>query len=142
CVTSRCARYITSITFAVVIRTLRVEFDCLQMNRAVPKTETVEIASANTKLSLDELAIFGGAPAFPKSLHVGRPNIGNRQKFHERVADILERKWITNGGRYVDEFERRIKDLCDVEHCVAMCNGTVALEIAIRALGMTGEVIV
>src|SRR5207248_6823088 len=36
----------------------------------------------------------------------------------------------------------RIKDLYDVEHCVAMCNGTVALEIAIRALGMTGEVIV
>lgn len=72
----------------------------------------------------------------------GRPNIGNRQKFHERVADILERKWLTNGGRYVAEFERRIAELCGVEHCVAMCNGTVALEIAVRALGMTGEVIV
>ena len=29
-----------------------------------------------------------------------------------------------------------------VKHCVAMCNGTVALEIAIRAIGLTGEVIV
>jgi len=114
----------------------------LRMKSAMPRLGTPEIARAISKLSLDELAIFGGAPAFTESLHVGRPNIGNRQKFHERVADILERKWITNGGRYVDEFERRIKDLCDVEHCVAMCNGTVALEIAIRALGMTGEVIV
>src|SRR5438477_267490 len=112
------------------------------MKSAMPRLGTPEIARAISKLSLDELAIFGGAPAFTESLHVGRPNNGNRQKFHERVADILERKWITNGGRYVDEFERRIKDLCDVEHCIAMCNGTVALEIAIRALGMKGEVLV
>ena len=114
----------------------------MRMKSAMPRLGTPEIARAISKLSLDELAIFGGAPAFTESLHVGRPNIGNRQKFHERVADILERKWITNGGRYVDEFERRIKDLCDVEHCVAMCNGTVALEIAIRALGMTGSFLI
>src|SRR5258707_15408547 len=96
----------------------------------------------NAKSPLDALAVFGGSPAFSEQLHVGRPNIGNRQKFHERVADILERKWLTNGGRYVAEFERRIAELCGVEHCVAMCNGTVALEIAVRALGMTAEVIV
>jgi dTDP-4-amino-4,6-dideoxygalactose transaminase len=96
----------------------------------------------NAKSPLDALAIFGGSPAFSEQLHVGRPNIGNRQKFHERVADILEHKWLTNGGHYVAEFERRIAELCGVEHCVAMCNGTVALEIAVRALGMTGEVIV
>lgn len=96
----------------------------------------------NAKSPLDALAIFGGSPAFSEQLHVGRPNIGNRQKFHERVADILDRRWLTNGGRYVEEFEQRIAELSGVAHCVAMCNGTVALEIAIRALGMTGEVIV
>ena len=40
------------------------------------------------------------------------------------------------------EFERRIAEYLEANHCVAMCNGTIALEIAIRALGMTGEVIV
>ncbi len=94
------------------------------------------------KVSLDELAVFGGRPAFAEKLHVGRPNIGDRDKFQQRVTDILERRWLTNGGRYVEEFEQRIAELCGVEHCVAMCNGTVALEIVIRALGMTGEVIV
>jgi dTDP-4-amino-4,6-dideoxygalactose transaminase len=42
----------------------------------------------------------------------------------------------------VQEFERRIAARLGVKHCVAMCNGTIALEIAIRALGLEGEVIV
>ena len=40
------------------------------------------------------------------------------------------------------EFEEAIAELLGVRHCIAMCNGTVALEIAIRAAGLTGEVIV
>jgi dTDP-4-amino-4,6-dideoxygalactose transaminase len=94
------------------------------------------------KCSLSDLAILGGIPAFSDSLHVGRPNIGNRKKFEERVSDILDRKWLTNGGKYVQEFERHIAQLVGVKHCIAICNATVALEIAIRALGMKGEVII
>ena len=89
-----------------------------------------------------DLAILGGSAAFEEALHVGRPNIGNRNKFEQRVSDILDRRWLTNGGLYVGEFEERIADFLGVKHCVAMCNATVALEIAIRALGMKGEVIV
>lgn len=94
------------------------------------------------KATIEELAILGGKPAFESALHVGRPNIGNRHRFEERLADILDRRWLTNGGRYVQEFERRIAEFVGVKHCIAMCNATLALEIAIRALGLTGEVIV
>jgi dTDP-4-amino-4,6-dideoxygalactose transaminase len=94
------------------------------------------------KHRVEDLAFFGGKPAFGESLHVGRPNIGNRKVFEDRIRDILDRRWLTNGGRYVDEFEQRIAELVGVKHCVAMCNATIALEIAIRALGLTGEVIV
>jgi len=94
------------------------------------------------KSSLSDLATFGGSPAFEEALHVGRPNIGNRQKFEARVADILERRWLTNSGQYVKELEQRIAEFVGVKHCIAMCNATVALEIAIRALGLTAEVIV
>ena len=73
---------------------------------------------------------------------VGRPNIGDRAQFLRRVNDILDRRWLTNGGIYCEEFERRVAELLGVRECVAMCNATVALEIAIRALGLTGEVIV
>src|SRR6185503_534113 len=94
------------------------------------------------KPTVSDLAYFGGEAAFDEPLHVGRPNIGNRQVFEGRLADILDRHWLTNGGRYVTDFEKRIAEIAGVEHCVAMCNATVALEIAIRALGLTGEVIV
>jgi len=92
--------------------------------------------------TLDELAIFGGRPAFEQLLHVGRPNIGNRRKFSTLVDDILESRWLTNDGPYVSQFEQQIVKLTGVKHCIATCNATIALEIAIRALGLKGEVIV
>jgi dTDP-4-amino-4,6-dideoxygalactose transaminase len=97
---------------------------------------------ASPKLHTRDLAIFGKPPAFAEKLHVGRPNIGNRERLLGRINDMLDRNWLTNDGPYVQQFERQIADFVGVRHCVAMCNGTVALEIAIRALGLTGEVIV
>jgi len=94
------------------------------------------------KTQVNDLAVFGGRPIFETVLHVGRPNIGNRQKFEARVSDILDRRWLTNSGYYVREFERRVAEFVGVKHCVAMCNATVALEIAIRALDLKGEVII
>ncbi len=79
---------------------------------------------------------------FTEQLFVGRPNIGNRQTFMRRVDDILDRRWLSNAGRYVREFEQRVADFLQVRHCIAMCNATVGLEIAIRALGLRGEVII
>lgn len=93
------------------------------------------------KTTLSDLAILGGAPAFPAALHVGRPNIGDRAALLARINDILDRRWLTNNGRYVQEFEQRLSELTGVRNCIAMANGTVALEIAIRALDLTGEVI-
>lgn len=94
------------------------------------------------KQHLNELALFGGTPTFPEKLHVGRPNIGNREHLLARINDILDRKWLTNNGIYVQEFEQRIAEFVGVKHCIATCNATVALEIAIRAVGLKGEVIV
>ncbi|MFN2532378.1 MAG: aminotransferase class I/II-fold pyridoxal phosphate-dependent enzyme [Pyrinomonadaceae bacterium] len=94
------------------------------------------------KNSIDDFAIFGGKQAFSEPLHVGRPNIGNRQRFLSRLDDILDRRWLTNDGKYVKELEQRIAELVGVKYCVAMCNATIGLEIAIRAAGLTGEVIV
>jgi dTDP-4-amino-4,6-dideoxygalactose transaminase len=91
---------------------------------------------------VEQLAVFGITPAFAEPLHVGRPNIGNRGKLLERINDILYRRWLTNMGPYSQELEQRIADMLGVRHCIAMCNGTVALEIAIRALGLKGEAIV
>jgi len=90
-------------------------------------------------LSCKETASMGG---LHPPLHVGGPNIGDREKFLARVNDILDRRWLSNNGLYVQEFEKKISEIAGVEHAVVMCNATVALEIAARALDFQGEVIV
>src|SRR5579864_5710479 len=100
------------------------------------------MTETTTKPARLDLAIFGRPAAFAEKVHVGRPNIGNRDHLLARINDMLDRSWFTNNGPYVQEFEARIAAFVGVRHCVAMCNATVALEIAIRALGLTGEVIV
>lgn len=92
--------------------------------------------------SIQDLAISGAKPAFQSPLHVGRPNIGDRDRLMERINDMLDRRWLSNAGVYVTELEQRLADMLGVEHCIVMCNGTVALEIAIRATGLQGEVII
>ncbi|MEQ9407463.1 MAG: aminotransferase class I/II-fold pyridoxal phosphate-dependent enzyme [Fuerstiella sp.] len=83
-----------------------------------------------------------GLPEFQERLFVGRPNIGDREAFLARINNMLDRCWLTNDGPFVKELEERLAQFLNVRHCVAMCNATVALEIAVRALGLTGEVIV
>lgn len=93
-------------------------------------------------LKTNDLAIFSGKPAFNEKLHVGRPNIGNRDSLLIKLNDILDRRWLTNSGLYVQAFERNLATMLQVRHCIAMCNATVALEITTRALGLKQEVIV
>ncbi|WP_198159681.1 DegT/DnrJ/EryC1/StrS aminotransferase family protein [Picosynechococcus sp. PCC 7003] len=94
------------------------------------------------KNSVHELAIFGGESMFKEKLHIGRPNIGNRERLLERINDMLDRRWLSNNGTFVQEFEQQLADYLGVKHCIAVCNGTIALELVIRALEFKGEVIV
>lgn len=94
------------------------------------------------KPTINDLAVFGGSPLFQETLHVGKPNVGNREDFIRRMETMFDRGWLTNNGPFVCDFEQRLADLTGAKHCIAMSNGTIALEIAVRALGMTGEVIV
>jgi len=79
---------------------------------------------------------------FEKPLYVGAPNIGDRAKFHQYVDEIFDRRWLTNRGQCVQEFEARLCEYLGVKHCITMCNATIALEIAAKALDLKGEVIV
>src|SRR5689334_640914 len=96
----------------------------------------------NLPIETDCLELDVHRPAFAEPLHVGRPNIVDREAVLARIGDMLDSKWLTNNGPLVREFEERIADLVGVKHCIAMCNATIALEILIRAAGLSGEVIV
>jgi dTDP-4-amino-4,6-dideoxygalactose transaminase len=92
--------------------------------------------------AFEDLAICGGRPAFAEPRHVGRPNVGDRAGLLERLDDLLDRRWLTNDGPYVKEFERRIGELAEAEHCIAVSSGTMGLQLAARALDISGQVIV
>ena len=94
------------------------------------------------KRTVHDLALFGGPVAFDEIRHVGTPNIGDRRRLMELINDILDHRWLTNNGPYVQDFEKRIAHEAGVKHCVAMTNATIALEIVVRALDIRGEVIV
>src|SRR5438552_8694003 len=96
---------------------------------------------SHLKSGILDLAIFGGKRAFDAPLHVGRPNIGDRRALLKRINDLLDRSWLTNDGPLLQEFEDRICELAEVKYCVAVCNATIGLELVIKALGLSGEVI-
>lgn len=100
------------------------------------------LAVTKTIRSAADLAVNGAVPAFREPIHVGRPNVPNGPEFLRHIEGMLARLWLTNNGPLVQELETRLAQHLGVRNCVVMCNGTVALEIAIRALGLSGEVIV
>ena len=103
---------------------------------------TQPIDENDMKQTIDDLAILGGSPAFTEELHVGRPNLGDRQLLMDRIDRILDSRRLTNNGDCVRELESRIADYVGVKHCVAVCNGTIALSILVRAAGLSGKVVV
>jgi dTDP-4-amino-4,6-dideoxygalactose transaminase len=94
------------------------------------------------KEDLTHLAILSAVPEFVDPVYVGRPNIGDWNNLRERLEKILESRRLTNQGPFVREFEEAIARLIGVKHCIATCNGTTAIQIAARALDLSGEVIV
>lgn len=87
-------------------------------------------------------AYFGAPPRFAQPLYVGRPNLPDRQRLHQELDAMLDRRWLSNGGPNVQAFEAELADTLGVAHAITFCNGTVALEILLRALDLAGEVIV
>ena len=58
---------------------------------------------------------------------------GNELKY---VTDAVETGWISSAGKYVTEFEKQFAAYCNCKYGVAVCNGTVALHLALVALGI------
>ncbi|MDB4559372.1 DegT/DnrJ/EryC1/StrS family aminotransferase [Planctomycetota bacterium] len=88
------------------------------------------------------LRCLGSEPAFPEPLHIGRPNLGDREQLFRRLNEALDRRWLTNNGQLLLEFERELADLSGVKHAIAFANATQGIEWLVRGLHLTGEIIV
>jgi dTDP-4-amino-4,6-dideoxygalactose transaminase len=63
------------------------------------------------------------------------------EEYTAYLKGIWERNWVTNYGPLVLELEEKLKDYLGVKHIFYVNNGTIALQVAIKALGLKGEII-
>ena len=74
--------------------------------------------------------------------HVGKPNIPNKAKLLSNFSEVLESEWLSNNGPKVQELEHQIQKQLKVNHCICVCNATIGIQLAIKALNLSGEIIV
>tara|TARA_B100000700_G_C15055362_1_gene862523 strand:- start:2801 stop:3901 length:1101 start_codon:yes stop_codon:yes gene_type:complete len=68
---------------------------------------------------------------------VTKPYLPSREKLDKLIDGIYERQWLTNNGKLVQELTERLEDYLEVKNLLLVANGTLALQIAYRTLGIT-----
>ena len=73
---------------------------------------------------------------------VYKPSLDGREK--EYVNQCLDSTWISSKGTFIDRFERAFADFVGAQYATTVCNGTIALHLALEAIGISpgDEVIV
>ena len=74
-------------------------------------------------------------------INVTKPFLPKREEYQRYVDEIWDRNWLTNNGPLVNELELQLKDYLELNHLLYVSNGTIALQMAIKALELTGEII-
>ncbi|MBN1464518.1 DegT/DnrJ/EryC1/StrS family aminotransferase [candidate division KSB1 bacterium] len=88
-----------------------------------------------------KLAILGNPPRYPEKLFLTRPTVPTLEELEPYIKDILQNRWLTNNGKYVVEIEERLREYLSTKYCSVFCNGTLALQLAISSMRLSGEVI-
>jgi dTDP-4-amino-4,6-dideoxygalactose transaminase len=76
-----------------------------------------------------------------KPIYVTQPFLPPLEEFQPYLEQIWQSKWLTNGGPFHQELEKKLADHFGVDHLALFANGTLALVTALQALRITGEVI-
>ena len=72
---------------------------------------------------------------------VTKPFLPPQEEYNKYLQGIWKRNLLTNMGPLANELERKLKDHLNVQNLLFVTNGTIALQMAIKALGLKGEVI-
>lgn len=74
-------------------------------------------------------------------INVTRTFLPPLEEYVEYLQQIWDSKWLTNRGKLIQELEVKLKDYLGIENLLIVNNGTIALQIAIKALNLKGEII-
>ena len=72
---------------------------------------------------------------------VTKPFLPPKEIYDKLLTQVWQRNWLTNNGPLVNKLELKLKKHLNVEHLLFTGNGTIALQIAIKALNLNGEII-
>jgi len=72
---------------------------------------------------------------------VTKPFLPPIEEYEQYLKDIWKRNWLTNNGPLVNELELKLKEFLNLKHMLYVTNGTIALQLAIKALGLKGKII-
>ena len=78
---------------------------------------------------------------FDKPIYVTKPWLPPLEEFQQGLAEIWGRAWLTNNGPVVERFRAELAAYCETENLCLFANGTLALQIALQGMGITGDVI-
>lgn len=78
---------------------------------------------------------------FDEPIYVTRPLLPPLEALHSRLEEVWSARWLTNDGEQHNRLRRTIREYLDVPEVSLFNNGTIALLAALRALGVSGEVI-
>ena len=74
-------------------------------------------------------------------INVTKSYLPNIEKYKSYIDEIYKTAWLTNQGPLVQKLEKRLAEYLGVKNIILVSNGTIALDIAYRALDLKGEVI-
>ena len=74
-------------------------------------------------------------------INVTKTYLPSKENYKKYIDEIYASGWITNNGPMVKLLEKRLAEYLGVKNIILVSNGTVALEIAYRTLGIDGDVI-
>src|SRR5690606_18072879 len=72
---------------------------------------------------------------------VTKPFLPPQEEYEKYLDGIWKREWLTNNGPLVNELELQLKEYLGLKHILYVSNGTIALQMAIKALELKGEII-
>ncbi len=78
---------------------------------------------------------------FEDPVYVTRPFLPPLEEFCQALQEIWENRWLTNEGPVLQRFNRALSHFFETENICLFNNGTLALQIALQGLGISGEVI-
>lgn len=76
-----------------------------------------------------------------KKILVTKPYLPTLKEYNEYLKKIWEHESLTNNGPFTKELEEKLCKFLGVKHCLLVSNGTIAIQIAIKALDLGGEII-